>query len=284
MPMSEPLVSAIVPTRNSVRFLAQCLSSIRAQTYPRIELIVVDNNSTDQTRTIAEQFADRVLVLGPERSSQMNVGARTARGDWIYIIGSDFVLEPDVVEQAVQTAERDSLDAILIHNRSDPSASVWARARSFEREMYRGDTLNVAVRFVRRTLFLTLGGLDENLVAGEDYDFHARVLASGARVGWIDAAELHLGEPRSAMDVIRKHFLYGAELRKYVRKHGVHAMVQLNPVRPAFIHNRSRFAAEPRSAVLLAAYLGLKYSAGLAGFLIGRTQEERARVKRQRSV
>jgi glycosyltransferase involved in cell wall biosynthesis len=266
---AQPLVSIVVPTRNSTRTLAACLTSIRQQTYPHIELIVVDNRSTDGTRELASRLADRVLEGGPERSPQTNAGARAATGAWIYKVDSDFVLEANVVEEAVATAQRDSLDAVLIHNRSDESVSLWARARFFEREMYRDDWENVAARFVRRELFDELGGFDESLVAGEDYDLHARLVAAGARIGRIEASELHLGEPRSAGDVLRKHFYYGAHLRRYVKKRGAPAVRQLSPIRPAFVRNRARLARNPRDTLLLLTYLGLKYTAGAAGFLVG---------------
>jgi glycosyltransferase involved in cell wall biosynthesis len=59
--MKQPLVSVIVPTKNSAEFLRACLHSIIHQTYPRIELIVVDNNSTDATKDIAANFTGHVF-------------------------------------------------------------------------------------------------------------------------------------------------------------------------------------------------------------------------------
>ena len=76
----KPLVSVVVPTFNSERFLEKCLKSIRMQTYRNVEVIVVDNFSKDRTREIAEKCADLVLLKGYERSAQVNFGVRYAHG------------------------------------------------------------------------------------------------------------------------------------------------------------------------------------------------------------
>ena len=62
-------VSVIVATLNSERTLGDCLRSIKAQTYPDIELLVVDNFSSDRTLEVAMQYADKVEQVGPERSA-----------------------------------------------------------------------------------------------------------------------------------------------------------------------------------------------------------------------
>lgn len=64
-----PLVSVVVPTRNSVRTLRACLESIARQTYPRVETLVVDRHSVDGTREMAESLGVKVLSAGPERSA-----------------------------------------------------------------------------------------------------------------------------------------------------------------------------------------------------------------------
>ena len=70
----NPLVSIVVPTRNSASTLEVCLESIRKQRYPRIEVLVVDNYSADETSMIVEEFGMKSLFRGPERSSQRNYG------------------------------------------------------------------------------------------------------------------------------------------------------------------------------------------------------------------
>ena len=100
----HPFVSVIIPTKNSGRTIRACLESVRAQTYRNFEIVVVDNFSTDSTVRIAKEYADLVLLAGPERTSQVKQGAANSKGDFIYKIDSDFVLEPSVLEKAVKVA------------------------------------------------------------------------------------------------------------------------------------------------------------------------------------
>ncbi len=67
---STPLVSVIIPTRNSTRTIEICLQSIKKQSYPKNEIIVVDNYSWDKTKKIAQKYA-KVYNKSPERSSTM---------------------------------------------------------------------------------------------------------------------------------------------------------------------------------------------------------------------
>jgi hypothetical protein len=124
-------VSVVVPTRNSMRTLAACLRSIRAQDVP-VELIVVDNASTDGTYELARELADTAVRGGPERSAQRNAGVRLATAGWILWIDADMVLPPTTVSAALATATRDGADAVAV-----PEVSVgtgyWTACRALER-------------------------------------------------------------------------------------------------------------------------------------------------------
>jgi len=63
-------VSVIVPTKNSSRTLERCSKSIKNQSYKNVEIIVVDNNSTDNTKEIAQKYTDKVFNVGPEKTTQ----------------------------------------------------------------------------------------------------------------------------------------------------------------------------------------------------------------------
>src|SRR5438067_8925335 len=112
------LVSVIVPTRNSARFLPACLDSVTRQSYRRIEIIVVDNHSTDGTDQIARLYTSKVFECGPERSAQTNFGARQAKGEYLYKVDSDFVLDSNVVQSCVEEMSK-GYDAIVVHNSPD---------------------------------------------------------------------------------------------------------------------------------------------------------------------
>lgn len=213
-------VSVIVPTRNSERTLLACLTSIRAQSYTGVELIVVDNSSTDDTPRIAADLADRVATWGPERSAQRNRGERLASGDFLYFCDSDMRLEPDVVAQAVAifTAEHE-VGAIVVPELSF-GEGFWAGCRSLEKRLYLGDRSVEAARIFRRAAFQATGGYDEEMTGGEDYDLPDAIALAGwgtartTSVAWHDEGRVQLRV------VFAKKRYYGRGLPRWA-SHGV---------------------------------------------------------------
>lgn len=269
--MSRPLVSIIIPAYNSEKFIEKCLQSVKRQTYKNIEVIVVDNNSTDRTKKIAKKYADKVLNKGPERAAQVNCGAENAKGEYLYRVDSDFVLEPKVVEQCIEKCEKENLNGIAVHNTSAEGLGFWAEVRKFERNTYLNDDLIVAVRFFTKKAWKKIGGFDETLYGPEDYDFHNRFVEAGFKYGRIEAIERHLGEPRSLKDIWRKHYFYGKQMVKYFRKHPRLATRQFNPVRKSYLRHLKLLISRPLILVGLIVYTLTKFTAGGLGFIAGST-------------
>lgn len=266
----EPLVSVVVPTLNSEVTLERCLRSVKEQTYKSVEIIVVDNHSVDRTEEIACSFDVRFFTVGPERSSQMNLGAKVAKGKYLYIIGSDFILQPTVVEEAVNACEQSGFDMIAVHNTSDPTVSFWSKVRKLERDCYRDDTLNIAARFFRLSIFLRSGGLDENLIASEDYDLHNRLIASGYKCGRISAEEVHIGEPRTLSEVISKHIYYGKVVDRFIAKNPKIWPKQLSPFKVSYIRHWKDFLRHPILSIGFIVYQTIRYAASIYGFLLSK--------------
>lgn len=262
---AEPLVSVVIGTRNSGKFLRSSLESIASQTYRRIEIVVIDNFSTDATVSIAREFTENVHILGPERSAQYNFGFRVAKGGLIYRAESDCVLEPTLIESGVAEIQR-GYDAILVPNRVDASVSFWARVRALEQLCYADDDLNVAARLFTTPALRALGGYDETLVAAEDYDLHNRLIRAGYRVGRIQVAQTHLDEPRTLREVYRKHYYYGASIAKFLASNPGRGIQQMLPVRRAYLRHWRDFLVNPDLAVGLMAYTCVKYAGAWRGW------------------
>jgi glycosyltransferase involved in cell wall biosynthesis len=262
----NPIVSVIIPTKNSSKALIACLEGLKNQDYKNTEIIVVDNYSTDNTIEIAKRYTSSIYKLGPERSAQINFGVEIASGKYIYRVDSDFVLEPQIIREAVKAAESNNYAAILIHNTSDPSVSFWARVRKLERDMYESEDLNVAVRFIRRDIFLSLGGYDPDLIYGEDYDLHNRIIQK-YKIGTISPKETHLGEYKSLFEIAKKNYYYGKSASKFLRKNKLRGTKQVNPFRSTYFKNLDKFGQEPILAIGFIVYQIVRYGAGMLGLL-----------------
>lgn len=109
------LVSVIVPIYNTVEYLPRCVNSIRKQTYRNLEIILVDDGSTDNSGAMAEKFAledKRVRVFHKENggsSSARNLGIEKARGDFIGFVDSDDYIEPQMYERLLSAALSENL-------------------------------------------------------------------------------------------------------------------------------------------------------------------------------
>lgn len=265
--MKSPLVSVIIPSYNSARTIGRCLESIKAQTYRPIEIILVDRNSTDRTRAIAQKYRSKIYTGGPERAAQMNIGISRAKGKYIYRVDSDFIVEPDVVRQCVEQCEKRGLDGIAVHNTSAEGLGFWADVRKLERNTYRNDDLIVAVRFFTKKSAKAIGGFDESLYGPEDYDFHNRFVAAGFRWGRVRAIERHLGEPKTLGDIWRKHYWYGKQMLFYFRKHPSISVRQFNPMRKSYFQHLTSLLEHPILTVGLLIMTITKFLAGGLGFL-----------------
>ncbi|MGD0158737.1 MAG: glycosyltransferase [Candidatus Bathyarchaeia archaeon] len=267
MTENKPLVSIIIPTKNSADTIDKCLASVKMQSYNKIEIILVDNYSRDDTLNIAKKYGTKIFQTGPERSAQVNLGVSRALGKYVYRVDSDFVLEPGVVFEAVESCEKSGYDAIVIHNTSDPTISFWAKVRKMERDSYRNDEINVAARFWKKEVFEAIGGFDVNLIAGDDYDLHNRLLKGGYKIGWIKAQETHIGEPRNMAEIFRKHYFYGQNLGRFIEKNQETALKQLSPLRRSLVKSLSGSWQDPDIIMGFFVYQFLRYTAATLGML-----------------
>lgn len=265
--MSTPLVSVIVPTKNSTPFLEQCLQSIKSQTYTNIELIVVDNFSTDGTQDLARKFMDKVFEHGPERSAQVNYGVSQANGEYVYKVDSDFVLDPEVVAQCVTKAQ-EGFDAVVVHNSPDVRVSWIAKIRKFEVDMYKYDITHSSARFVKKEVYEVIGGFNSAITAGEDYDFQNKLNRAGYKTGFIDAEALHLGEPTNIWKHMMKYYEYGKDFVHYKRENEVESKEQLRFGRSIYLKNWRKFFRHPLCGFGFILYSVCKFGFGGVGYTL----------------
>lgn len=259
------LVSVVVTTRNSAETLEACLTSIHEQTYTSIELIVVDNGSTDSTPSIARRYADTFFEAGPERSAQRNRAVERATGEFVLIVDSDMVLTPEVVGACVAAARAEGVAAIVIPERS-VGEGFWAACKALERSCYVGDETIEAARFYAREAYRRYGGYEEEFTGPEDWDLPAR-MRGRERMGRVDAEIVHLEGRLRLLDSMRKKYYYGKSLERYVRRHRALAGWQMIPVRPAFLRHRRRLARQPVLATAMLLMKAAEFSAAGAGLL-----------------
>ena len=177
----DPVVSVIVTTKNEERNIGACLESVVQQSMAPLEVIVVDNNSEDQTSEIAKQYGARVFQLGPERSAQRNYGVEKAHGVYILYLDADMRLSPKVIEECVNCCEADSGISGIYIPEIIVGEGFWIKVRRFERSFYDGTVID-AVRFIPKATFQKVKGFDLHFTGPEDWDFDKKIRGLGRTV------------------------------------------------------------------------------------------------------
>ena len=115
----NPLVSVIIPVYNVEKYLEECVNSVLNQTYKNIEIILVDDGSTDSSGTMCDSFAEHhnnIKVYHKSNGGQStarNMGLEEAQGKYIYFLDSDDIIVPDALEKLCNIAETDSSDVVF---------------------------------------------------------------------------------------------------------------------------------------------------------------------------
>jgi glycosyltransferase involved in cell wall biosynthesis len=215
----------VITTRNEEDNIENCLASIIEQTYPNIEVIVVDNNSTDKTFEIALKFTNKVFNKGPERSAQRNYGmSKVASGKYVMFLDADMILGPKATETCVSMSENGNWIALHIPEYV-LGTKYFTRVRRFERSFYNGTVIDGA-RFFKKSTFIKVGGFDETLSGPEDWDIDKKIKQIG-RIGLIPSSSEYL-----------KENLW--EHKRFVIERGVNPRGKWNSI----FHNESEFGLQ----------------------------------------
>jgi len=184
-------------------------------------------------------------------------------------LDSDLVLSNDVVEECVVKTRLTGAAGAIVPQISF-GKGLWARCKSLEKLSYLGSDLIESVHFVRRDVFLDLGGYDELIAGGgEDWDFPIRLREHGYKVVRVSPFAYHdEGNLKLAATVMKKYY-YGKTVPHYLRKYPTIASRQLNPIRIEFIKHRDLFSLDPLSYAAMVAMKMCEFAAGGIGALVG---------------
>ena len=157
-----PLVTVIIPTKNAGKTLLLCLESLKKQTYKKLEIIVADGESKDNTISICKKFNVKILTVEShiERTTKKNLAAASAKGEYVYFIDADFELQSHVIEECVNLCTK-NYDAIIVPEKVYGYNSFWSRCRQLEVLCYNGDDLVESPRFIKKHVFMDVKGFDE---------------------------------------------------------------------------------------------------------------------------
>lgn len=284
MSIKLPLVSYLINVKNGAKYIARTLKGAKNQTYKNIEIIVVDNYSTDKTREIAKKYTDKVFIKGPERSAQIKFGVKTSRGKYIFTTGCDLVADHDYIEKAVHKCEKDGYDAIYTSVKSE-TYNFWSKVKGLERLCYIGDDLHEAARFLKKDILLKMGGFDDKLkLHGDDYEIQARLDKLGYKTGRINAYETHIDEIGSLKEVFLKSFYYGYNSKKYIKKHSGHSLRQLQPIRGAFFKNWKLLVRYPLLTVGMVIFKVVQYISAGTGLILAYVGSEKIADKFHQTI
>ena len=172
-----PLISVVIASFRSRRTIEKSLLSIKKQSYPNLEILVVDGLNYDPSeqkkcKEIIKKYAS-YYQDGPERSIQRNRGIEEAKGEFIMIIDQDMYLTENVVKESYNALSASNYIAITI-----PEISIgegyWTQCVAFERYIttFLEEGMNECCRFFRKKDALAISGFDPAIVGVEDSDFH----------------------------------------------------------------------------------------------------------------
>lgn len=230
-----PAVTVLIAAYNEAKHLPKCLRSLLSQSYPNIEIIVIDDGSTDGTALVASACGDVRVIIVPHagKAIAVNHGARMATGEILLFLDGDMVFEREYVErmvrpiiegQAVGTCHEDE----FVANPENLWAACWQHSAGLpqDRRVVVTDLQrregSVIFRAVSRESFLRVGGFD-------DTGFHDdQTLAPklNARATFVAGAVCHHHNPETLREVFRTGIWGGKSL---ALKRGWRAMLPYAP-------------------------------------------------------
>jgi glycosyltransferase involved in cell wall biosynthesis len=246
-----PSATVVVPAFNAAATIEECVRSLLALRYPRelLELVVVDNGSTDETQAVLAPHSDRVALIEESRrgpAAARNAGIRHARGEVVAFTDADCTVDPDWLRELVEPL-RDSEVGIV-------GGRILARAGANEAELF-GETIHdhhasilvwrppyvITMSWAsRRAVLEEVGLFDETLRRVEDVDLSYRIGRAGRRLVYRPEAVVYHRNERSLLGLAREGWQHGFYAPPVLARHAAYIaeardwpqQAQLAPGRP----------------------------------------------------
>jgi GT2 family glycosyltransferase len=208
---STPLVTVVIPCFNAERYVAEAVESALAQTHPAVEVVAIDDASSDRTLDVLRGFGARIRVeangtsLGP--AAARNRGLELARGEFVQFLDADDVLAPAKVSACLAAFDADT-DVVFCRNayflddhrgERPPLRTLlvtrlvsemrWDPRHAAEYVLRR--EVQTATPLHRASVLRRLGGFHEGLWSLEDTECHFRIAMSGVRMRLVDETLVH---------------------------------------------------------------------------------------------
>lgn len=191
----RPSVSVVIPCYNAEAWVAECIDSCLKQTLRDIEIIVVDDGSTDRSRNVLQQYSGRIeLICQPNAGgcAARNAGFRQSRGEFIQFLDADDYLLPEKIQSQRDCLIETGADAVYgdwRHQHHEPDQRVWLEAPEISGKqddvlfsLLNGWWVSPAALLFRRSIVETVSGWDQSLKAAQDRDFFTRVAMQTKKV------------------------------------------------------------------------------------------------------
>jgi glycosyltransferase involved in cell wall biosynthesis len=226
-----PLVSVVIPCFNAERWITEAIDSCLRQTYSNVEVIVVDDGSTDGGPRIVESYGDRVRLIRQSNAGgcvARNVGFAESNGVYIQFLDADDYIYPEKLARQISRMRDTECDVVFgdwQHQHHEPDGRVWKQEPAVSGEqkdvlesLLAGWWVSPAALLFRRKIVAEVDGWDESLAAAQDRDFFTRVAMATEKIAYeptCDAAYRRYGNVtvgtsnpvrfmNSHLDVIRK--------------------------------------------------------------------------------
>jgi glycosyltransferase involved in cell wall biosynthesis len=214
--MRNPLVSAIIPNYNYGQYLREAVDSVLAQTYPKIEIIVVDDGSKDESRKIIKSYGKKIKAIFQENqgvSAARNNGVAESSGEFVAFLDADDAWLPAKIEKQMELfstdptfglvhagiVEMDDAGNRLLERTDGMNGWVSEELLRFDRPVILGGGSGI---LVRREAFDEVSGFDTRLSTSADWDFFYQV-GSRFKVGFVQ-------------DVLARYRVHGSNMHRNI--------------------------------------------------------------------
>ena len=210
---APPSISVIIPAYNSAGCVGRAIDSVLAQTYPVLEVLVVDDGSTDNTAQVVESYPVPVRLLrqpngGP--AAARNHGAREAQGEWLALLDADDSWLPQKLERQASFTNKPMVGLVHSFREGNCESAAISGIVSFDR-LWKRNCVTTSSVLLRKSAFEQVGGFDTDrvLIGVEDYHLWLRMAAAGWEIATCPEGTLPLHAGHRKLDQSSRAFRAG---------------------------------------------------------------------------